>query len=219
VNAGSLNLRVTFKRRAPAGAINTVRGGFTALGDPVWADYRDVPSKVASVAGADLPIKSGLLTIRSSSWAYGLTNSDRVEIDGTDFAIENIKLGERVGFLELFVTGAMNDAVYAREFENGEVVTVRRLVPNAAPVEASARAKIKGYEPAELTGGIQQGDRKILLSHEDLVRDGFPVPVKTNDKIILLRFGGNRVLNVQDVDDSTHRDAGDLAAYLIRASG
>ncbi len=219
MSAGSLNLRVLFKRRTPVGAINTVRGGYEALGDPVWGDYRDTPSKVSSIAGANLPLKAGLLTIRASSFAYGLTNSDRVEIDGTDFEIENIKSGERVGFLELFVTGAMNDAAYERDLEKGEVVTVRRIVANAPAIEAKARARISGYQPDELTGGIQQGDRKVLLSHEDLAAQGFPVPVRTNDKIILIRFGGNRVLNVQDVDDSTHRDAGNLAAYLIRATG
>jgi hypothetical protein len=80
----------------------------------------------------------------------------------------------------------------------GELVTFRRV---GSP-EVTVRAKVSGYEPDELGGGILQGDRKILVCSADIP---FVPPLKLNDKAILV--ADSRILNVQIVDTSTMRAA------------
>lgn len=100
----------------------------------------------------------------------------------------------------------------------GEVVTVRRYVGTGASrplIEAEVAARVTGYAPSELAGNIRQGDRKVILLHDDLVRRQFPVPVKAGDKVVV----GGRELNIEYPDDQTRRVAGVLIAYEIQARG
>lgn len=111
-------------------------------------------------------------------------------------------------------------AMYRREVsENGETVTLRRINPSPTPsTDKSVLARVVGYAPNELVGGIQQGDRKVIVLAEDVENTGFPVPIKTggSDKIVL---ASGRVLNIQAVDDNTRRVGGILIAYEITARG
>ncbi|MGN6549754.1 MAG: hypothetical protein ACTHJ3_07665 [Pararhizobium sp.] len=99
----------------------------------------------------------------------------------------------------------------------GETVTLRRTVPNGAPIEASALARVTGYQPNELVSGIEQGDRKVILLAEDVETSGFPVPFKTSgsDKIV----ARGTMLSIEAVDDSTRRVASVLIAYELRVRG
>jgi hypothetical protein len=77
------------------------------------------------------------------------------------------------------------------------------------------RARVTGYQENELVGGIQQGDRKVIMLSEDLVTAGFSMPVTANDKLMLR----GKQISIVSVDDSTRRIQGVLIAYEIQARG
>lgn len=92
------------------------------------------------------------------------------------------------------MTPATARAAYRRQLErHGEPLTIRRLVPNGQPIDATALGKVSGYQPDELTPGVNQGDQKVVALVEDLEAASFPLPVKSGDKVVWL----GRVLNVQ----------------------
>lgn len=98
----------------------------------------------------------------------------------------------------------------------GEWVTIRRNSPSG-PTEARVRARVLGYQPEELIGGITQGDRKVYILAEDLENSGFPLPLKIGGSDVLVVR--ERAMSIRVVDDSTHRLGGELIAYEIRAAG
>jgi hypothetical protein len=105
--------------------------------------------------------------------------------------------------------------------ENGETVLIRRYTgtgSGARPTsEWSGRARVIGYDAAELIGGIVQGDRRIILLHEDLVAGGCPLPIQTGANWKAVVRGVE--LQIKAVDDNTRRIAGELIAHEIRAGG
>lgn len=110
----------------------------------------------------------------------------------------------------------MQDSYRILMDEIGETVTLRRNNPApAAATEQTVKARVSGYQPEELVGGINQGDRKVIILAEDITT--FPVPFKTGgtDKIIVR----GKTLNIGVVDDSTRRIGDTLIAYEIRATG
>jgi hypothetical protein len=58
----------------------------------------------------------------------------------------------------------------------GQNVIVRRQVGNDAQqaTDATVRAVVRGYEPQELAGGIQQGDSRVIISPVDLAAAHWP---------------------------------------------
>jgi hypothetical protein len=117
----------------------------------------------------------------------------------------------------------MNAAQARRDYREmladvGETVTLRRINPAPTPpTEAQVLARVVGYKPEELVGGIKQGDRHLIVLAEDVELTGFPVPFRTGgtDKVIVR----DKVLNIGIVDDSTRRIGGVLIAYDITATG
>ena len=101
--------------------------------------------------------------------------------------------------------------------EVGETITLRRFVAGGPPIKAEVRARVTGYQPAELVGGIKQGDRRVIILAEDVEATGFPVPFSTggSDKTVVR----GKALNIEIVDDSTRRVGGVLIAYDITARG
>ncbi|TPL40692.1 hypothetical protein [Mesorhizobium sp. B2-4-6] len=79
----------------------------------------------------------------------------------------------------------------------------------------SLLARVVGYDPKELVGPIQQGDRKVIVFADDLVDAGFELPVRRGDKVVVR----GEELNIEAADDSTRRVAGVLIAIEIRARG
>lgn len=99
---------------------------------------------------------------------------------------------------------------------HGETATLRRL--NASPPhteETGVAVFVRGYEPDELVGAIQQGDRKIIVPADNV--GSFPVPFRerSTDRIEVR----GQEMTIQAVDDSTRRIAGTLVAYEIRVRG
>lgn len=96
----------------------------------------------------------------------------------------------------------------------GETVTLQRVNPAASK---SVRGRITGFSPEELTGGISQGSRKVILLAEDVETSGFPVPIKARSTDRIVAYG--KTMMIEDVDTNTARVGDTLIAYLITATG
>jgi hypothetical protein len=110
---------------------------------------------------------------------------------------------------------ALTKALYAKM--KGRVA-IRRYTGTGASrpfFDWSARARVTGYTPEELTGTIQQGDRKAIVFVQDLVDTGFPLPVTTNDKLV----DRDREFQIVVADHNTRRDEDVLIAIEIQARG
>lgn len=97
-------------------------------------------------------------------------------------------------------------------------ITLRRINTSPTPpTDKTVRARVVGFTPEELVGGITQGHRKIIMLAEDVESSGFPVPIKANstDRVVVR----GKTLMIENVDDSTRRVEGTLIAYEITASG
>jgi hypothetical protein len=109
--------------------------------------------------------------------------------------------------------------MYRRQLAaHGEEITLRRINPSpTAATDKTVRARVTGYAPEELIGGITQADRKVILLAEDVETSGFPVPIKSgsSDRVVVR----GRQMMIAAVDDSTRRIGSTLIAYEIRATG
>jgi hypothetical protein len=100
----------------------------------------------------------------------------------------------------------------------GETVQIRRYTgtgSNRPRFDVSVRARVAGYEPQQLVGSIQQGDRKVIVLAEDLINSGFALPVTTNDKVV----ARGKELAILGVDDNTRRVDGVLIAIDLQVRG
>ena len=97
----------------------------------------------------------------------------------------------------------------------GETVTVRRITGTTSQTftEATVKARIGGYDPSELAGNVKQGDSRCFIGTQDLIAEGFPVPVRQNDKVI--RAGG-KTLNVEGHDPRKWSDDEALTVLQLR---
>lgn len=95
----------------------------------------------------------------------------------------------------------------------GETVTLRTFTGVGASrtgADVSVRARVRMFEPAQLVGGLQQGDRELIVLAEDV-----PTPPKKGDQVIVR----GTTMTIQAVDDSTRRLGDVLLAYVITARG
>ncbi|MPZ41307.1 MAG: hypothetical protein GEU95_25325 [Rhizobiales bacterium] len=117
------------------------------------------------------------------------------------------------------MTPASVKASYRRMLDQvGEPILVRRYTgtgPNRPKADVEVRARVTGYEPHELIGAIQQGDRKVILLAEDLVAGGFALPITSADKVVVR----GKELAIHAPDDSSRRIAGELVAYELQVRG
>ena len=103
--------------------------------------------------------------------------------------------------------------------QNHETVVLRRIAAGNKVLAESGPllARVTGYGPQELVGGIQQGDLRVVLLADDVAASGFPLPlVQAGADRIVVR---GRATTPQAVDDNTRRVAGVLIAYEIRVRG
>ena len=108
---------------------------------------------------------------------------------------------------------------YRRELgQYGEVILIRRYNgtgPGRTYVDTPMHARVRGYQPAELVGTIQQGDRNVIGLAEDLTNGGFLMPVTPSDKAIVR----GRELAIMGVDDSSRRVGSVLVAIEMQVRG
>lgn len=99
--------------------------------------------------------------------------------------------------------------------EVGETVSVRRFSgapPSRTSADTSATGRVMDYRPHELTGLVQQGDRKVILLVDAL---GALLPLTTADKLVVR----SREMAIIAIDDNTRRIGGTLIALELQARG
>lgn len=204
----------------PAGGMNHraqfVRAG-ADLGDWQWCRYRFERVATVSVAGQTFQGKSAQLTVRRCAFTESLTDGDRVRVGSDLLGITLIRKPEADSDdMIIEVESAPSAGLYASEVSRrGEMVTLVRDNDDDTVIKAQVRARVWGFAPNELVGDIDQGTRQLLILAEDVAASGFPLPIRKNDRILVR---GNP-LNIQSVDDSTHREGGVLNAYYVIARG
>jgi hypothetical protein len=211
---GALDRRVQFRRRAASGA---ELGAFAAFGGPVWAGFRSKQPVQARLADLTFDLAAGELTIRNSTWARTLLEGDRALVADLEYEIRAaLQPDRRATCLSLGLRAVPTAAYVARVFaEGGETVTLRRNVPGGPALEGPVRARVTGYTPVPLDGGIHMGESTILLLASDVAALDWPGGVRGNDLVVVR----GRPLNVEAVDDNTHRLAGDLVAHEVTGRG
>jgi hypothetical protein len=98
----------------------------------------------------------------------------------------------------------------------GEPVLIRRYTgtgANRPRFDAEVIARVTEFEPDQLVGTIQQGDRKLIVLSEDLT--GFPTPIKKGDKAVVR----GKELNIEAPDDNSRRVQGELIAWELQVRG
>src|ERR1051326_1329354 len=95
-------------------------------------------------------------------------------------------------------------AAYQRARDRvGVPVTFQRVngnAPNTNTVSANVVAVVRDYAPdfrevartgygSSSPGAITQGDREVIVLEQDLADQRFPLPVKKNDKIVVVGTG------------------------------
>jgi hypothetical protein len=112
-------------------------------------------------------------------------------------------------------------AMYRDQFDlHGEDIAIRRYSGTGVGrtyVDRPCRARVTGYAPEELVGGITQGDRRVIVLAEDLGGESPPFIIMKSDKVWAPRFPNE--LSIQGVDDNTRRIAGELIAYELQTRG
>jgi hypothetical protein len=104
--------------------------------------------------------------------------------------------------------------------EIGEDIIIRRYSgaagPNRAYTDTIARARIVGYQPRDLVGGISQGDRKAIVLVDTLGALLPIVPGRDSDDKAVVR---GKEISIIAVDDSTRRIGGTLIALELQVRG
>lgn len=97
------------------------------------------------------------------------------------------------------------------------VIRLRPAVGTGRPqIDVEVRARVTGYTPQQLVGGIVQGDRKIIILVEDLTAKQVRLARVTVGQWIMVR---GTELSIMAMDDSTHRDGTELIAIELNARG
>lgn len=61
--------------------------------------------------------------------------------------------------------------------DTGEMITIERLVgTQEIPIGIDCLAFVRGYDPDELVGAIQQNDKRVILSPSEITAAGWPGP-------------------------------------------
>jgi hypothetical protein len=212
--AGRLDKQVWFQRRqAVPTSPGFVRGGFESL-DVVYGGLRGGDPVSVNMMGLAIHLATGKLTVHDSAFARSITSAYRALIDSTLYEVKGAIPFERpMGYLVFNVVEVPGRSAWSEAMDReGEAITIRRGATTAV-----VRGKVRGFTPEELLSGIEIGERHVLLLAEDVEASGFPLPFRTGgtDKLVVR----GRTWNIDDVDDSTFRVAGELMVYDIRASG
>lgn len=93
----------------------------------------------------------------------------------------------------------------------GRPILLRRIGP--PKVEVTILARVHSYAPQDLVGGLQQGDRKLVIAPLDLAAAGYPGMPKPGDQVVI----DQRTAVVQGCEP--RHDGLDLARYDVWIRG
>jgi hypothetical protein len=97
----------------------------------------------------------------------------------------------------------------------GQTVTIRRVTGTTSQTftDVAAKASVRGYQPEELMGPIQQGDRQVIVGVSEMILAVWPAPPRRNDKVII----DGVTTNVEAVEARHFRE--DIAFFVMRCRG
>ncbi len=97
----------------------------------------------------------------------------------------------------------------------GETGVVLGRPVGAPPVftEVTCVAFVRGYRPDELVGEIQQGDREVRISNDEIAAASWPGPPRKGDRVTI----DGKVWTVQAVDPRKVRET--VAMHVITVRG
>jgi hypothetical protein len=116
------------------------------------------------------------------------------------------------------VTPAQAAEMYRRHLGKFETIAIRRYTGTGAArprFDWDVQARVTDFKADELIGPIVQGDRKLIVLHEDLVDAGFPFPIGDGPNWKAVVRG--KELQIKAIDDNTRRLEGVCIAYDIAA--
>lgn len=95
----------------------------------------------------------------------------------------------------------------------GETVVLRRPSGVAQFIDVSCVARVDQFQPHEITGGVVQGDRKVILSNREIEANAWPGPPRRGDQIII----AGRTTTVQGVE--TVSVGGQVVRHNVQVRG
>ncbi len=81
------------------------------------------------------------------------------------------------------------------------------------PLDVTVYGRAKNYDPAELIGGIAQGDSEITFTNAEIAAAQWPGPPRQNDKIVV----DGKVRNVEGVEPKYL--GSEVLVYVCRVRG
>ena len=69
--------------------------------------------------------------------------------------------------------------------QNGTMVLLRRPAPQGLHFDLPCMAMVRAFQPNELVGGIEQGDRRVVISNAEIAGRIWPGPPKQGDQIVI----------------------------------
>jgi hypothetical protein len=75
------------------------------------------------------------------------------------------------------------------------------------------KAIVRGYEPVQLIGSIQQGDRQVMISNAEIALAQWPGPPRSGDRCVI----DGRTTTIQSCDPRRLRD--DIVLHIIQVRG
>lgn len=104
-------------------------------------------------------------------------------------------------------------SIQAAITREGQSVTLRRIATGTAPVAVTCQAMVRGYRPAELVGGIVQGDRRVVISNAEIAAATWPGPPRKGDQVVI----EGKVTTAQGVETVQLR--GEDAKHILAVRG
>jgi hypothetical protein len=95
--------------------------------------------------------------------------------------------------------------------KHGSLVTLHRQ----GTVSFDTKARVTGFAPQDLSGGIEQGDSLVILPAESVENSGWKEPIVPSDQLVI----DGALTTVINVDDRTRRINGVLIAYQLQVRG
>ena len=99
--------------------------------------------------------------------------------------------------------------------QTGQPVTLQRLTGTTTQIRCDVicKAIVRGYEPVQLIGSIQQGDRQVTISNTEIAAAQWPGPPRSGDRCVI----DGRTTNIQSCDTRKLRD--DIVLHIIQVRG
>lgn len=83
--------------------------------------------------------------------------------------------------------------------QNGTAIMLRRPAPQGLHFDVEVAAMVRLFQANELVGGIQQGDRRIVISNRAIAARAWPGPPKQGDQVIISGKTATLLTNAETV--------------------